>query len=183
MLSSLHEDRRQMQMTRDMIAKGWCQQHAMLGNRYCLEAALAVAGGGSALGNHVYHSNCSLRIRELVFRELGARGVTMVRKPPSSLLASRIPLTVDRVWMWNDEPGRTKEEVLDVLDAVIRHLDARLAEHEVSAGEYFRRVALSNVRYAPRRPDLTTAMLDWKLELPQSDALDSKSLNVTLVSA
>jgi hypothetical protein len=71
--------------------------------------------------------------------------------------SSTVPLKVGRLWRWNDTPGRTKAEVLDLLDVVIAYLDARIAEQTPSRA----RVAADVRKTRPRRATLADVMFAW----------------------
>jgi hypothetical protein len=77
--------------------RGWCQGHYQGHNEsVCIVGAIHIASSGSI------HKSCLDRINEVVISKLTAR------------LDGRSPIA------WNDKQGRTKDEVLDLLESVAK---------------------------------------------------------------
>jgi hypothetical protein len=80
--------------------RGWCQQALQTADgRVCLEAAISIAAGGAA----VLEDDCDTS-------EGAARAFDEMKRR-----VRFAPGENHRLWVWNDRPGRTKDEVLKLI--------------------------------------------------------------------
>lgn len=91
--------RKELIKARRLIARGWCQGQAreqrLFGNSYCTLGALA-----KAAGRNYYSGKAFGAIQSEVLKQDYASGIVT----------------------WNDAPGRTQQEVLDLFDRAIEGL-------------------------------------------------------------
>lgn len=105
----LSEETKILMAAREALEKGWCQGALRtIDGKYCLSGAILLAGGGFGAGRGPIEDD---RLREKL-------------SPSFKLVTQAVGLGKGKspgwsIPMWNDVPGRTREEVLAAMDRAI----------------------------------------------------------------